>query len=281
MLHALPDCREKDACLKTAEEILGRPAETLDQPESLRSNEAAQICIYICETVVSRLLRERWPCDIVSGHSIGSFAAAVTAGVLSYEDGLKMVSLRGRYMESLFPSGYGMVAVKGLTEGLMKQILAAFHSRYPEAEVFLATVNEELQCAVSGRLDWLERFGQYIHQDYPAKLIPLRVGVPSHCQLMSRVTDVLTAEGEKVQWGKLQIPYICNSRARRAWKTAEVRQDLAIGAEKVVRWYDGITLMKELGIETFIEASPAHTLTDIGRRSWPELRWLTAESAAK
>ena len=97
---------------------------------------------------------------------------------------------------------------------------------------------------------------------------------------MQPVTGVLTEECQNIQWQKLKIPYICNSKARRAWNNIQVREDLAEGAEKVVRWYDGITLMKELGIETFIEASPSHILTDIGQRSWPELRWLTSQSAA-
>lgn len=278
MLHDLPDCGEKDRCLKTAEEILGRPAEELDLPESLKSNENTQICIYICETVLSRMLQEIRPCDMVSGHSIGSFAAAVQSGVLRYEDGLRMVSRRGKYMGELFPSGYGMKAVKGLTRGFMERLLDGFRTLHPDAEVFLATVNEELQCTVSGRTDWLEQFESYLHQSFPAKVIPLHVHVPSHCPLMHPVTVQLREESSRISWGRMEIPYLCNSRARRAWKTDDVRKDLEEGAEKVVRWYDGITLMKELGIETFIEASPVHTLTNIGRRSWPRLQWLESRS---
>lgn len=278
MLHELPDCREKDRCLKTAEDILGRSTEELDLPESLKSNENTQICIYICETVLSRILRESLSCDMVSGHSIGSFAAAVESGVLCYEDGLRLVSMRGKYMGNLFPSGYGMRAVKGLTKGYMERLLDEFYSLYPQAEVFLATVNEELQCTVSGRLDWLDRFEQHVHKKFPAKVIPLHVHVPSHCRLMSPVTERLREESGRVSWGKMEIPYLCNSRARRAWKTADVKKDLEEGAEKAVCWYEGITLMKELGIDTFIEASPAYTLTNIGRRSWPGLRWIESRS---
>lgn len=281
MIHELPDCFYTKKYLKAAEEILGRRIDMLDASSAISSNENTQICIYLCESVWSRILKEKWQCDIVSGHSIGSFAAAVESGVLNFEKGLQLVSLRGRYMEQLFSSGYGMTAISGLTESQVKRVLMTFYDKNPEAVVFLATVNEETQCTVSGRLDWLNEFKQYVQKDYPVKLIPLQVKVPSHCSLMDPVTKILEDECDRLDFGEMRVPYICNSRGRRAWKASDVKKDLIEGVSRTVRWYDGITLMKEIGIDTFIEVGTAHTLTDIGRMTYPELRWIGSQSAMK
>ncbi|HJA68118.1 MAG TPA: ACP S-malonyltransferase [Candidatus Mediterraneibacter cottocaccae] len=277
MLHALPDHPAAGEYLQRTKDILECSIDQLDTADALSSNENTQICIYVCETVWSWIMREKWQCDTVSGHSAGSFAAAVEAGVLSFEDGLVLIRTRGKYMEKMFPSGYGMYAVSGITESLMYRILEQFKHEYPDALVFPATVNEELQCTISGSLEWLERLTGFIHRDYPAKVTPLRVKVPSHCCLMDPVTDVLRRASEKMQWKRPRIPAVVNSRARRVWTAEEVKEDLIVGAARMVRWYDGITLMKELGIDTFIEIGSAHTLTEIGRRSFPELRWLSGE----
>lgn len=281
MLRELPDCSISREYLGRAEEALGCRLSALDSAGALRTNDHVQICIYICEVVWGRILREDWPCEAVSGHSIGSFAAAEAAGAMKFEQGLSLVRLRGRCMERLFPQGYGMYAVSGVTQRLMKQILQKFIEENTDKEVYLATVNEETQCAVAGRLADLEELTRFIHRFYPARVIPLRVTVPSHCRLMEPVAAALRGAAMQMEWQQLKIPVIVNSRARRVWKTEEAAKDLIVGAARTVRWYDGITLMKELGIERFLEAGPAHTLTDIGRRCYPQLRWITGTAALR
>ena len=273
MLHELPECEEKDQYFKMASEVLGRNIEELDSRENLCSNEFVQLCIFLYETVLTKRALQLCECEMVSGHSIGSFAAAVISGTICFEQALELVQTRGRKMEEGYGSGYGMMAVQGLTHGLGAKVLENFKISDPGAVVYLAALNEELQCVFSGKQDDLQQFRECIHQNYPVKSQFIKVKVPSHCPLMHPVAELLETMTEKVDWKFVKIPYLSNSTADRVWRSGQIRLDLIHGVERPVKWYEGITMMKELGVEYFVEISGAGTLTDIGRRSYPELCW--------
>ena len=267
MLRELPDCEYTRRILKETQEILNCDIRELDTDEGIRSNENIQICIFLCERIWSELIRERWDCQIVSGHSIGSFSAAVEAGALDFEQALKLVQIRGGLMERLFPEGYGMMAVEGMTAGLMEQILGSFTLQESGRAVFLAAVNGQTQCVISGDRDSLNRLNAYIHKDYPARTHLLSVKVPSHSPLMEPVEKRLAESCREICWKKAGLPYLSNSRGRRVWDSQQIKEDLIQGVSHTVRWYEGISLMKELGVEQFIEISPARVLTEIGRKT--------------
>ena len=279
MLRELPDCESMRRILKEAQEILNCDIRKLDTEEGIRSNENTQICIFLCERIWSEWLRKRWDCQIVSGHSIGSFSAAVEAGALDFEQALRLVQIRGRHMERLFPEGYGMMAVEGMTSGLMEQVLGSFTSQESGRAVFLAAVNGQTQCVISGDRDSLNRLNAYIHKDYPARTHLLSVKVPSHSPLMEPVEKRLAESCQEIYWKKAGLPYLSNSRGRRVWNSQQIKEDLIQGVSHTVRWYEGISLMKELGVERFIEIGPARVLTEIGRKNAPELCWLTGREA--
>ena len=106
MLHALPDHPAVAATLAAAP--------TPDDAAALRSTVTAQTALYLAAVASARALAaEGVEPDVVAGHSVGTFAAAVVAGVLTFEEALTAVHLRATMMERAFPSGYGMVAVVG------------------------------------------------------------------------------------------------------------------------------------------------------------------------
>lgn len=274
MLHELvklPDAHEQLLC---AEDILGKRWESLDTKEALYSNENVQLCIFICECIFSRLISSYFSCDFVLGHSVGSFGAALYSGVLKFEDCLRLVQARGAKMEQLFSQGYGMIAVCGMDSGLMEKTLNSFHNSRSKECVWLATVNEEHQCVLSGALKDLEDIAVFIRRNYPAKISFLKVKVPSHCPLMDPVAGLLSELCNRIVWESIKIPYVSASTARRAWNIKQIQGDLMDGVRTTVKWYDSISLLAELGVDTFIECSTAHTLTDIGRRCYGDLRWI-------
>ncbi len=273
MLHEIPECEEKDQYFEMASELLGRNVEELDSEENLCSNEYVQLCIFLYETILTQRAMQLCECEMVSGHSIGSFAAAVVSGAIDFEQALYLVQARGRKMEEGYGSGYGMMAVQGLTHSLSAKVLESFKLRDPEAVVYLAALNEELQCVFSGKLDDLQQFQMYIHQSYPVKSQFIRVKVPSHCILMHPVAELLEQMTETVDWKSVKIPYLANSTADRVWRAGQIRLDLIHGVERPVKWYEGITMMKELGVEQFVEISGTGTLMEIGRKNYPELYW--------
>ena len=280
MLHQLPSCGITHRILGLASEILGYDVKNFDTAEHLKSNLHTQICIYLSEVVLAEILSQQENCQIVSGHSIGSFAAAVCAKVLSFEDGIRMVQKRGQKMEHLFGYGYGMLAVQGLTYSLCETLQADFNGEFSDVLqknqgscVYLAIQNEEQQCVFSGKMEALKKFETYIHSLLPAKTHYIQVKVPSHCTLMHPVTELLEAEARQIIWNTPSLPVLTNSTARRTVNLQKIKRDLITGAQYPVRWYDGITVMKELGIEEFTEISQSETLTRIGRNCYGTLQW--------
>ena len=277
MLHQLPNTEAAGKKLRQASQVLGESWEQMDTARALQSNRYTQLCIYIFQCVWSDFLKQYCSFEFVSGHSVGSFAAAVTGGVLKYEDGLRLVEARGAMMEQMFFSGYGMMAVSGISAGLMEDILEAFRAEIPEVCVYLATINEDRQCVLSGSRQDLERIAFFIHKKYPAKVVWLNVKVPSHCLLMNPVAEKLKILCGGISWARPNKIYIMNSTARSAGNADQIRRDLEEGVCRPVRWYDGITLMKELGVETFVEVGPTHILTEIGKRSYGDLKWMSGD----
>ncbi|MEG2265555.1 MAG: acyltransferase domain-containing protein, partial [Acinetobacter sp.] len=109
MLHDLPEHPLVRHYLERASVALQCDVLTLDQPEALRSTEAVQLCLYLAGYISSSiLLDEQVQPEYVAGLSIGAWTAAAVAGVYSFEQGLQLVSLRGRLMQEAYPSGYGM-----------------------------------------------------------------------------------------------------------------------------------------------------------------------------
>ena len=161
----------------------------------------------------------------------------------------------------------------------MRQVLARFTAQESGGAAFLAAVNRQTQCVISGDSPSLNRLKAYIHKDYPVKTQLLSVKVPSHSPLMEPVEQRLAESCREIPWKKALLPYLSNSRGRRVWNSQQMREDLIQGVSHTVRWYEGISLMKELGIERFIEISPARVLTEIGRKNAPELCWLTGREA--
>ncbi len=274
MLRDVPDSAEKRLRFEEAGDVLGRRITDLDAAETMDSNENVQLCIFLAETVLTAAARERCGCLVTSGHSIGSFAAAVASGAVSFADALRLVEARGRTMEALFSAGYGMLAVHGLTHSLSDAVLAEFCAENPGAEVYAAARNEELQCVYSGRRGDLADFRGFMQKRYPVRCQLLRVKVPSHCVLMRPVSELLERLTGKMAWHALRTPYLANSTGDRVWRPEPVRRDLIDGVSRTVRWYDGVSMMQELGVERFVEISLDGTLTAIGRRCAPELQWL-------
>ena len=117
MLARLPASPAAQATLAEASEALGRDVRALDTAEALAGTAATQLALLIAGVAAARALAaEGVGPDVVAGHSVGAFAAAVTADVLALGDAVRAVALRGALMAAAYPQGYGMAAVIGLPE---------------------------------------------------------------------------------------------------------------------------------------------------------------------
>ncbi len=254
--------------------MLGTDPAGLDTEENLRSTVWAQICILISSVISARRLQARGVMpDFVAGHSVGAFSAAVISGVLSFGDALSLVHVRSSLMEKAYPCDYGMAALVGISEKRLGTVLDNFKQTH--GTVWLSNINSADQQVVAGRTeDLLSLIRQLqITGIHKAKL--LDVAVPSHCPLMSRVSDALKELMRAVEWKKPTVQYGANSTGRVTQETEDIRKDLYANVSATVRWYDLTTAIYESGGSAFIEMEPSGVLTKIAAKTFPEAKIIT------
>ena len=212
----------------------------------------------------------------VSGLSVGAFAAAVIAGVLSLRDAVELVRLRAERMSTLYPSGYGLSAIVGLNESQVAKIVSAATS--DEAPVFIGNINAPRQIVIAGADVAMDRVLDEARRRGARKAVRLHVSVPSHCPLLQPVAELLERRISSVALGTPQVTYVGNVNAR-PMRTAElVARDVVNNIAHGVRWYDATTVLKELGCALFLEMPPGHVLSDLANESLPGVRAVPIEA---
>jgi malonate decarboxylase epsilon subunit len=207
--------------------------------------------------------------------SIGAFAAAVVADVLSLKDAVELVQLRAKRMMELYPNGYGLAAVVGLNEPQVLKIVQAATSE--QEPVFIANINAPRQIVIAGSDAGMERVLDRARHQGARKAERLDVSVPSHCPLLQPVADFLQHRFSSVQFSKPQVIYVGNVNAR-ALRTAQlVASDLANNVAHIVRWHDATTVARELGCNLFLEMPPGHVLSDLAKNNLPGVNALAVE----
>lgn len=269
MLRALPERPEVEKTLERAGALLGEDARDLDSEDRLGSTGTVQLGLLICGVASARaLLAEAGPeADVgyVAGHSVGAFAAAVMSGALAFEDALELVRLRGRLMAGAFPEGYGMAVVEGMTERSVEEMAA--RARSYGGELYLANVNSPTQMVLAGEDGALERAAAEAREAGARRAERIAVSVPSHCPLLSGVSEELARALDEVEVRDPECVYVANRSARAARTGAEVREDLAKSVMSPVRWHDMTSLVSELGCSLFVESRPGHVLCRLAAQS--------------
>ena len=273
-LGRLPAHPAVHATLAEARAILGPAAGRLDSAEALAGTAAVQLTTVIAAVAAARALAaEGVRVDAVAGLSVGAFAAAVACDALSFADALALVKLRGEAMAGAVPHGHGMSAILGLSERDARALLARLAGSEP---LYLAGVNGPREVVISGADAALERAAEAAHAA-GASVRRLRVTTPSHCPLMTGVSERLRAALQGVAVHDPRVPYVSNTRARAARTAAEVAEDLILNVSRTVRWHDSTTLLYELGCRLFIEMPPGAVLSNLVRDSFPEARAVALE----
>jgi malonate decarboxylase epsilon subunit len=193
--------------------------------------------------------------------SVGSFAAAVIAEVLSLRDATVLVRSRAEQMEHLFPKGYGCAAIIGLTEMQVQQIVSEVHSA--AAPVFVTNINAPRQIVISGAVPAMEVVLQRSLAQGARKAELLKVAEPSHCPLLEPIARSLQEQMASLELHTPKMVYIANVNARPIRSAATVALDLANNIAHGVRWYDASVVARELGCELFLELPPGHVLTGL------------------
>lgn len=193
--------------------------------------------------------------DAVAGHSLGELAAVVAAGGISFEDGLRLVDLRGKAMASAGRANPGgMAAVLGLDSELIEQICQS------EPFVWVANFNSPKQTVISGSDDSLSSAAEKCLEAGAKRVVRLQVPMASHCPLMDSARSDFEAALEKVSWNRLSCPMYCGADGQAHEDPAQIRKLLAQALTTPVRFVGAVTNMQSAGITSFVETGPGRVL---------------------
>ena len=240
------------------------------QPPDYHQTVDIQLALLIAEvSAAERLREEAVDIDMVAGHSLGAFSAAVVAQVLTLSDAIKLVYQRASLMQSLYPSGYGMGVVTGLTRQELGSLVDAnFSSDNP---VYLSNQNEELQLTISGSWVGIDRVITVAKEQGAGLAKRLAVPTPSHSLLMKPVAEALEQLATEIEFHSPIVPYLGNCTGRLLNDADEVAEDLIHNVVHPVQWLDMMQIAVENGMHHFIELPPGVTLTNLVKRSYPDL----------
>src|ERR1017187_2216643 len=233
-------------------------------PEAeLTKTENAQPGIFLVSWVAFQLLKEQAPSlkfNATAGLSLGEFTALTAAGAMSFEDGLRVVRQRGRFMqEACEATRGGMAAVIGLDEAPTREICA-------EAGVILANLNCPGQIVISGELDKITKAVELAKARGAKRAIPLPVAGAYHSPLMAGAQPKLQAELARVKLSPPVVPVISNVTGQPHGNAAEISARLVEQVTSSVLWEKSMRHLLAQGFTRFIEFGPGTALSGFMKR---------------
>jgi malonate decarboxylase epsilon subunit len=266
MLHHLLDHPVVARTLDEISEVLHSDVLNFDSEQYLNSDVSVQIALLAAGVATARALMEQGVQPAaVAGLSVGAFAAAVVAGVLLLQDAVELVRLRAEEMIKLFPTGFGLSAIVGLSESQVTAIVQDVISG--QAPVFVGNINAPRQIVIAGADAAMDRVLDEARRQGASKAVRLHVSVPSHCPLLQPVAALLAQRISSLNLSAPQITYAANVNARALYTKEAIASDLANNIAHGVRWYDATVVLQELGCNLFFEMPPGHVLSDLAREN--------------
>lgn len=231
--------------------------------DELTKTENAQPGIFLVSWIAFELLRERVPTlkfEAAAGLSLGEFTALTAAGALSFDDALRIVQHRGKFMHEACDATQGsMAAVIGLEETVTREVCA-------ETGVVLANLNCPGQLVVSGPADCIERACVAAKAKGARKAIPLPVAGAYHSPLMAGAQAKLQPELAQTRIVPPSVPVISNVDAQPHTTPDDIRAQLVEQVTSSVRWEESMRYLLAQGFSRFIELGPGTALSGFMRR---------------
>ena len=270
MLHALPGHPVITRTLDEVNEAAGENVLELDSAEALRSTVSVQLALLASGVAVGRaLIEEGAEPKAVAGLSAGAFSAAVVAGVLELADGVRLVKQRAEMMAALYPEGYGLAVIVGLTESQVSVIVQKAHSA--QSPVYLSDINAPRQIVIAGSNEGMDKVLASARENGARQAERLDVAVPSHCLLLEPVADALKKSLHAIHLQQPKMVYVGNVTGRALRSSDAISEDLASNIAHGVRWYDATTVLEELGCRLFLEMPPGHVLSKLAQNAFPDV----------
>ena len=244
--------------LERANEILGfRITDIMFEgtADDLKRTDVTQPAIFLHSVVLAKCSPESRP-DMVAGHSLGEFSALVAAGALSFEDGLRLVSIRAKAMQKACEIAPGaMAAVLMLPAETVEAICEEV-----QGIVVPANYNCEGQIVISGDIAAVEEACVRMKEAGARRALPLPVGGAFLSPLMEPARAELAIAIEQTQFNVPCCPIYQNVNALPSTDPAEIKANLLAQLTSPVRWTQTILNMEKEGANLFVEVGPGKVL---------------------
>ena len=234
--------------------------------EKLMLTENVQPALLIHSTIALNMLRENGiNAEVAAGHSLGEYSANVAAGSIRFLDAVRLVQLRGRFMQEAVPVGIGgMAAIIGMPLDSIRLLCDRISK-----EDFLvqpANINSHEQIVIAGHLKAVEEVSQLAKEGGAKKTIMLPVSAPFHCPLMKPAEINLKKELEKTEFMDHQYPVISNIQARPLTTGSSACDALVRQVCSPVRWAETMQYLIDQEINIAIELGTGKVLSGLMRR---------------
>ena len=244
--------------MESANEILGFDIVSLmfhGTENDLKKTEVTQPSIFIHSVAVLKTVNGLGA-EMVAGHSLGEFSALVANGVLSFEDGLRLVSARAKAMqEACDANPSSMAAILGLPDEKVEEICAAI-----DGIVVPANYNCPGQLVISGETAAVEMACEKLKEAGAKRALMLPVNGAFHSPLMQPAQEKLAAAIENTKFRNAMIPVYQNITTSAVLDPEEIKMNLIKQLTGPVKWTQSVQNMIKDGATNFIEVGPGKTL---------------------
>lgn len=200
----------------------------------------------------------------MAGHSLGEWSALVCAGVVSLEDAVKLVQLRGKYMQEAVPVGVGaMAAIIGLADDIIQEICAKHQDLGCVAAV---NFNAPGQVVIAGKKEAVEAASEACKAAGAKRALPLPVSAPFHTSMMQPAADRLSADLESIEFSDPKTPIVHNVTAQTEGSGAQIKKLMIEQIAAPVRWVECTQTLASEGVERALECGPGKVLAGMIKR---------------
>ena len=252
-----------------ANEVLGYDLASIcfnGPDETLKLTENTQPALLVHSTMALKMLRENGINPLLAaGHSLGEFSALVSAGALKFSDAVRLVHLRGKFMQEAVPVGRGsMAAIIGLPVDTIQELCDKV-SRDSNI-VQLANLNSPTQNVIAGHKEGVEKVSKDALAAGAKKTVVLPVSAPFHSELMKPAEIKLQKELKDTAFYDLSFPIINNIEAKPITLGVDARESLVKQVCSSVRWSETMQCIVDREIDTVVELGSGKVLSGLMKR---------------
>tara|TARA_B100000768_G_scaffold163905_1_gene165489 strand:+ start:1759 stop:2643 length:885 start_codon:yes stop_codon:yes gene_type:complete len=230
--------------------------------EDLKQTKVTQPAIFLHSVILAKLMGDSFNPDMVAGHSLGEFSALVSSGVITFEDGLKLVSKRAIAMQKACDLQEStMAAVLGLEDSIVEKICKEINGI-----VVAANYNCPGQLVISGEVSAINKACEKLKENGARRALVLPVGGAFHSPLMNPAKEELEKAINNTVFKKPTCPIYQNVTASAVVDESEIKNNLISQLTSPVRWTHTVQQMIADGAKEFIEVGPGKVLQGLVKK---------------